>query len=166
MKKDTLHFLTPSPPPPTPARAHWLYLFLVVFIFVILYWLSRTRLFCDPMDSPGSSVLESSPPRDRLCLLRLLHWQADSLPLRHLESPGDICIARELFPPISSYPAVYRSRSQCRIKLLAQDPRSSFLIHRVAWMRQETIWKYITYCLAHCMYSLNFVSMNDGWGPY
>ena len=94
---------------------------------------------CDPMDSPGSSVLESSPPRDHLRLLRLLHWQADSLPLRHLESPGNICIARELFPPMSSYPAVYRSRSQYRIKLLAQDPRSSFLIHRVAWMRQETI---------------------------
>ena len=40
------------------------------------------------MDSPGSSVLESSPPRDRLCLLRLLHWQADSLTLCHLGSPA------------------------------------------------------------------------------
>ena len=82
----------------------------------------------------------SSPPRKtHLHLLRLLHGQADSLPLRHLESPGNMCIARELFPPISSYPAVYRSRNQCRIKLLAPDPCSSFLIHRVSWMRQETI---------------------------
>ena len=60
---------------------------------------------CDPMDCslPGSSVhginpariLEgapmpsfrgSSPPRD--CFLHFLHWQVDSLPLRHLGSPN------------------------------------------------------------------------------
>ena len=61
---------------------------------------------CDSMDCilPGSSVhgisqarilqwvvssfRRYSQPRDRNCLLCLLHWQVDSLPLRHLGSPS------------------------------------------------------------------------------
>ena len=65
---------------------------------------------CSPMDCslPGSSIhgifqariLEwvaisfsrgSSPLRDWTCLLQLLHWQADSLPLSHLGDPLICC---------------------------------------------------------------------------
>ena len=111
---------------------------------------------CDPVDLPGSSVLEfsrqeywsglpCSPPGDlphpgikptSLSSPALAGGFFTTMP------PGNMCslaVARELFPPISSFPAVYRSRNQCRIKLLAQDPYSLFLHHRVAWMRQETI---------------------------
>ena len=71
--------------------------------------LSHVR-FCDAMDR---SLSGSSPrgflgknttvgyyfplqgifptQRSNSCLLHLLHWQADSLPLRHLESPHDKC---------------------------------------------------------------------------
>ena len=67
--------------------------------------LSRVRL-CDHMacSPPGSSVVGFSrqeswsglpfpspgdlpDPERNLCLLRLLHWQAGSLPLRHLGGP-------------------------------------------------------------------------------
>ena len=69
--------------------------------------LQSCSTLCDPMDCrpPGSSVhgilwaiilvwvtmpfsRGSSPPREsHLCLLCLLHWQADSLPLAPLGSP-------------------------------------------------------------------------------
>ena len=55
--------------------------------------LQPTRLLC-PWDFPGKntgwvpkpSSRASSQPRDWTCVLHLLHWQADSLPLRHLGS--------------------------------------------------------------------------------
>ena len=59
-------------------------------------------ILCDPMDCslPGSSVHEDSlpfpspgdlaDPGIELMSLSLLHWQADSLPLRHLGSPVEI----------------------------------------------------------------------------
>ena len=34
--------------------------------------------------TPGTVVCQSSQPRGQTCLLHLLHWQADSLPLSHL----------------------------------------------------------------------------------
>ena len=65
---------------------------------------------CDPMDcsTPGSSVLHYLPGKNTKvschfflwgifltqglnpCLLCLLHWQADSVPLRHLRSPINV----------------------------------------------------------------------------
>ena len=76
----------------------------------VLSVLSRVWL-CDPMDwsLPGSSVhgifqariLEwvaiswsrgsSQPRKSNLCLLHLLQWQANSLPLQHLGSPY-VCV--------------------------------------------------------------------------
>ena len=72
-------------------------------------YFSHVQLFCNPMDysPPGSSVLgvfqarilegvPCLPSRDlpnpeilKLHLLCLLHWQADSLPLSHVVSPGN-----------------------------------------------------------------------------
>ena len=77
-----------------------------VCVCVSVESLSRVRLFCDSMDCrpPGSSVhgdctgkntgvgchflLQGIFPTQgsNLCLLGLLHWQADSLPLSHLGS--------------------------------------------------------------------------------
>ena len=73
-------------------------------------WLSRVRLFrpyglqptrlLRPWDSPGKNTgvachflhQEIFPTQgSNLCLLSLLHWQADSLPLAHLKSPLKHC---------------------------------------------------------------------------
>ena len=84
-----------------------LHKFLVYVFFLTTCMHAESCLtLCDPMDCspPGSSVhgilqariLEwaaisssrgSFQPRDRMCLLCLLHWQANSLPLSHLGIP-------------------------------------------------------------------------------
>ena len=46
------------------------------------------------------------------CLLHLLHWQADSLPLHHLESPNKIRRARQFLSSLGSYTLF------CGVKLL------------------------------------------------
>ena len=79
------------------------------FVFYCNYYcclvIKSCLILCDPMDysPPGSSVhgisqarilsgLPFPPPGDfsdpgsNPCLLSLLHWQAESLPLSHLES--------------------------------------------------------------------------------
>ena len=80
-------------------------------------------LFCDPMDwgLQGSSVFGTSQARilewlpfrtpgnlpdqrSNPCLLRFLHWQADSLPLHHLEDPKDHTMRRRTTYPCLLYP--------------------------------------------------------------
>ena len=92
------------------SRAGWFQLKKYILICSFIHACSVTQsclTLCDLMDGspPGSSVhgtfqekntgvccyfflRASSQCRVNLCLLRLLHWQAESLPLNHLGSPS------------------------------------------------------------------------------
>ena len=83
------------------------FFFFFFFLFVLCSVAKSCLNLCNPMDNNplGSSVLGnfqarilewvaisfsrgSSQPRDRIHVLYLLHWQADSLPLSHQGSPS------------------------------------------------------------------------------
>ena len=90
---------TQSPPPPLSVRNDMLWIIIsakVMILFpLMLSNVAPTKLLC-PWGSPGKNtrvgchfLLQGSFPSQELnpCLVHLLHWKADSLPLSHQGSP-------------------------------------------------------------------------------